>query len=58
MPPRNPSEYARLEVELAELKTELQGYYPKAHKASLIRQVREIERILGIESKPYNSEEF
>jgi hypothetical protein len=50
----NPNELARLEDELDYLKAELEGYKVKSVKEQVLREIRTIERQLGIESKPYN----
>lgn len=58
MPIRNPGEIARYEDELEYLKAELRGYKVKSVKEKILGEIRYIESILGIDSKPYNSEEF
>ena len=61
MPPRNPSELARLEEELADLFEQIKDgtkFYPKARKEEILRQIRQIEEQLGMKSVPYNSSEF
>lgn len=59
MPPRNPSEFQRLLEERDELLHEFHSArlipLPKAQREGLLRQIREIERILEIEPTPYNS---
>lgn len=53
--PRNPSEIARLE-------DEYQYWYARVHNLELLKpqrekalvELRKLERILGIESRPYN----
>lgn len=52
--PRNPSELQRLETEIECLKDELKEHYPKKQKEEILRQIREIERILGYDHQPYN----
>jgi hypothetical protein len=56
MPPNNPSELARLEEELEDLTDALFASPPKtkADKEQLLREIRWIEDVLGIESKNYN----
>jgi hypothetical protein len=50
----NISEYTRLEEELGELIGTVRDLrLPKAHREGALRQVREIERILGLEPKDY-----
>lgn len=67
--PRNPSELQRLEEErLGILETLSTNKIPphnqhadkglKAAKEALLRELRTIERQLGLESKPYNSSDF
>jgi hypothetical protein len=71
MPPRNPSELQRLEEERQELlhclikqtpvKLAFRGVWDKGQKGwreELLRQLREIERQLGVEHVPFNSSEF
>jgi hypothetical protein len=59
MAPRNPSELARLEDDLKYYKKQVaSGVHHKKTKEALLRRVRDIEGTLGIESKPYNSDEF
>jgi hypothetical protein len=52
--PRNPSELARLEEELDALRKDMNPLWPKAQREGWLREIRVLERILGIESKPYN----
>lgn len=51
----NPSELARLEDEIKYYRDNLKhGNHGKRTKEWLLKQIREREAILGIESKPYN----
>lgn len=53
--PRNPSELARLEEEYKETKKELKNLtYPKGYREELLRDLRKLEKQLGIEGKKYN----
>jgi hypothetical protein len=53
--PRNPSELARLEEELKELKQELKNpTASKAYKEGLLRDIRKIEGQLGFANDNYN----
>lgn len=61
----NPSEMQRVEEEalsekLAILRNQLShGMYRDKHtKETILRQIREVERELGVESSPYNSNSF
>lgn len=63
----NPSEMCRLEEESEDLKTrlnllhrQLDGamYRDKATKENILREIRKVERELGVESRPYNSNSF
>jgi hypothetical protein len=55
MPPRNPSELQRLTEELEESKYVLRTQYlPKSTKEFLLREIRRLEGVLGIEGIPYN----
>jgi len=54
MPVRNPSEIARLEEELSELWSQFEEFDRKPQKENILRQIREIENILGIAHQPYN----
>jgi hypothetical protein len=59
MPPRNPSELARLEDELEYYREKVLNHtLGKSSKELALKEVRRIENLLGFESKPYNSEEF
>jgi hypothetical protein len=56
MPPKNPSEFERLLQEAEEIKRMLRtAYVPKDVKENALRELRKIEEMLGLESKPYNS---
>ena len=51
MPPRNPSELARLEEELKELKKEWKEArlkYPKGYLEGMLRDIRKLETFLEI----------
>ena len=53
--PRNPSEIARLEEEYKELKKEFKDLrYPKGYREEIGRDMRKVERQLGIEEEEYN----
>jgi hypothetical protein len=60
--PRNPSELARLEEERIDIINKIHRTKPfpltKSVKEGLLRELRAIERQLGIKGLPYNSEEF
>jgi hypothetical protein len=57
--PRNPSELQRLEEERQyAIKLILEPDRTKASKEALLRELRDIERQLGIEGEPYNSSAF
>lgn len=59
MPPRNPSELTRLEAELEFCRDSLKnGYHSKATKEYLLSEIRRLEATLGLESAPYNSNDF
>lgn len=59
MPPRNPSELARLEEELEyHLSIVRDTNSSKKIKEHHLKLVREVENILGITGKTYNSSEF
>lgn len=56
---RNPSEWARVEDELDYWKKQLKVHVgSKKTKEYILRQIRQCEQQLGLESKPYNSNEF
>lgn len=49
MKPRNPSELARLEEELKELKVDFKNpKYPKGYREAVLRDIRKIEDTLEI----------
>jgi len=53
--PRNPSEIMRLYDELEYWQSKVANLSsPKSSREEALAQVRNIERILGIERKPYN----
>jgi hypothetical protein len=53
--PRNPSELARLEEELKFAEAEAYDLrFPKAYREGCLRDVRKIQKILGVEGKKYN----
>lgn len=53
--PRNPSELARLEEEYKELKKEFKDLrYPKGYREGILRDMRKIERQLGLEGESVN----
>ena len=55
--PRNPSELARLEDELEYWREKVKDLnYSKRTRESFLCNVRHLEKQLGIESQPYNSE--
>lgn len=56
MAPKNSSEYARIEAEIASLKEDLVAalHWPKAQKESIMRQMHAAEEILGKGLTPYN----
>ena len=55
----NPSELARVEDELKYWRHNLKHHVgSKSTKEYILRQIRQCEATLGIESKPYNSNEF
>jgi hypothetical protein len=54
MPPRSPSEIQRLYEEMNELKSIVTKAWNKAEKEAALQEIRNIESLLGIESKPYN----
>lgn len=55
----NPSELQRLEEERADLIERIKrGDASRNTKENWLRQLREIERILGYQGKPYNSAAF
>lgn len=56
--PRNPSELQRLEEEREHLIKELKGYKTKGEKVFLLRELRAVEKQLGITGVNYNSTEF
>lgn len=57
--PRNPSELARLEDERDYWRNNLKHHVGSRNsKEYILRQLRDVERQLGIESKQYNSNEF
>lgn len=59
MPPRNPSELARLEAEREDLLTKIKNpSVGKSSKEALLRELRSVERTLGISGQPYNSSAF
>jgi hypothetical protein len=58
-PPRNPSELERLEQERRYWKNAIKhNIGSKSTKEYMLRELRKVEEALGIESKPYNSNEF
>jgi hypothetical protein len=50
----NPNELQRMEEELEDLVESLPHIYNKKLKEECLREVRRLEGLLGIESKPYN----
>lgn len=56
----NVSELQRLEEERQVLRANLKEwrYRDKPTKTRLLRELREVERALGVESLPYNSDTF
>lgn len=57
--PRNPSELARLEAEREELiEAIVSRTRPKSVKEAMLRELRAIERQLGVKGRPYNSSAF
>lgn len=53
--PKNPSELARLEEELKFAKAEAYDLrFPKGYREACLRDVRQLEKALGIEGKSYN----
>jgi hypothetical protein len=50
----NPSELARLDAEYDELINKLASYAPKSTKEGWLRELRQLERQLGYESRNYN----
>lgn len=54
--PNNPSELQRLIEELDDIKRLMAtSYMGKSDKERCLRQMRNLERQLGLESKPYNA---
>lgn len=59
MAPRNPSELARLEAEREGLIKSIKNpNRSKSMKEAMLRELRSIERTLGVEGQPYNSSAF
>lgn len=57
--PRNPSEIARLEDERRYWRDAIRhNVGSKRTKEYMLRELRKVEEALGVESKPYNSNEF
>lgn len=59
MPPRNPSELARLEDEYQYWMAKVLNHsLSKSSKAEALVEVRKLEKLLGIEGNNYNNNEF
>lgn len=58
MAPRNPSEYFRLLEERTELINQISSSATKSAKEEWLKELRAIERQLGIDGIPYNDDAF
>lgn len=54
----NISEYVRVEEEIAELKIVLKNLHTKVEKEACLAEIRKLERSIGVEGEPYNSNSF